>query len=351
MIARGEKKKAKENAQAQGKPAAQLPKPFDLYDIPSAMKAAGFAVSAKLSQRWLDGRAYTAYGSNDTEGRFDSDMIDLTTVSLNWLRDHAKIEARYQALLGKLDTEPAQKVLQTIFSNYLANQSPGSHDLNTREKHQGDWQSVHAKFQFQLEPVSTLDTLTDTLGMTDITTAMANFAFYAAVARAKITGTRYNRYNTPKGTQQCSQSTVQITHVWIYAKDSYSFHDEGASSQYLGHWNKNGVIVLPMAVAASVGMKEVAVATRGVYTFEFQTSIIKWFNAQRIELWNDEVLRLPMDIGRTWSEKDVYYPVRNIDYRNWRNQHQRGGDFLIMTEPKLIKLEKPITLNMPEVCK
>jgi hypothetical protein len=196
-----------------------------------------------------------------------------------------------------------------------------------------------------------LDILTDTLGMTDVTAALANFAFYAAVAKANVKTAIYNRYNTPSGTQSCRKSTVEVTHVWVYAKDSYSFHDEGASSQYLGHWNKSGVIVVPMAVAASVGMKKIADAQREVYAFEFQERIVKWLASQRVELWNDEVSLYAMDVGRSLAEKDVYYPIYNRHHRQWRDLHQRGGDFLIMTEPKLIKLEQPIKIDMPEVCK
>ena len=215
-----------------------------------------------------------------------------------------------------------------------------------------DWQALHADFQFQLETVGMLDTLTDSLGMTDLTASMANFAFYAAVAKAHIKTSVYNRYNTPSGTQSCRKSTVEVTHVWVYAKDSYSFHDEGASSQYLGHWNKKGVIVLPAAVAASVGMKKIAeAADKTTEESPGQKRALDWLKSQRVELGNDELERYPMDIGRFLAEKDVYYPVYNRHHRRWRELHKRGGDFLIMTEPKLVKLDRPFVLDMPEVCK
>jgi hypothetical protein len=164
---------------------------------------------------------------------------------------------------------------------------------STREHSQGDWQTLHEQFQFQLEPVGMLDTLTDTLGMTDVTAALANFNFYAAVARAHIQTDVYNRYNTPTGTQHCMKSTVTVSHVWVYAKDSYSFHDSGQSSQYLGHWNKNGVIVLPAAVAARVGMAAAAAAIKP-YWKEGEILV----NALRIELWNEKLAHLPVDIGK-----------------------------------------------------
>ncbi len=60
---------------------------------------------------------------------------------------------------------------------------------------------------------------------------------------------------------------------------------------------------------------------------------------------------MPVDIGKKMAEGEVYYPVRNRDYRQWRKVKQRGGDFLIMTEPKLIRLDQPIVLEMAEVCR
>ena len=58
-----------------------------------------------------------------------------------------------------------------------------------------------------------------------------------------------------------------------------------------------------------------------------------------------------MDVGNKFAEADVYYPMRNRDYRQWRKAKKRGGDFLIMTEPKLLKLNQPIVLDMAEVCR
>jgi hypothetical protein len=337
------------------KPTRKLPKPFDLYDIPAALKTAGFPVAAKLSQKWLDAPAYSAYGTDEPgsakEQTYPKDKVDTTSVSLDWLRDLPKIEERYQALLGKLNSEPARKALRDNFTNHLATHSNTSHELSTRKHCQGDWQTVHALFQFQLEAVSMLDTMTDTMGMTDVTAALANFNFYAAVARADITSKIYNVYNTPTGTQRCSKSTVQVTHIWVYAKDSYSFHDSGQSSQYLGHWNKHGVIVLPAAVAASVGMKKIADATHIARQTDRSKKLLNWLNSQQLELWETEVGRYPMDISGNLAEKDVYYPVRNRNYRNWRQVKGRGGDFLIMTEPKLLKLNQPIVLDMAEVCR
>ncbi|MBZ4241698.1 DUF6402 family protein, partial [Mycobacterium tuberculosis] len=48
----------------------------------------------------------------------------------------------------------------------------------------------------------------------------------------------------------CFEPVLQITHVYVYIKDSYSFNDDSSSkSQYLGHWNKNGMVLSYVAAA------------------------------------------------------------------------------------------------------
>jgi hypothetical protein len=42
------------------------------------------------------------------------------------------------------------------------------------------------------------------------------------------------------------------------------------------------------------------------------------------------------------------YPVRNRDYREWREKHQRGGDFLIFSDIATHELAQPIILEYPD---
>lgn len=77
---------------------------------------------------------------------------------------------------------------------------------------------------FQYLPVSSLDTL-DGTAMTNLTGALAN-----AIANTK--------------------PVAQITRVYVHIKDSYSFNDDSPSkSQYIGHWNKNEMVLSYVAAA------------------------------------------------------------------------------------------------------
>lgn len=56
-------------------------------------------------------------------------------------------------------------------------------------------------------------------------------------------------------------------------------------------------------------------------------------------------------IVRKFIEKDIYWPVYNKSYNEWREQHERGGDFMIYSEPKLYMLKKPILFKLDRICR
>ncbi|MGN5354419.1 DUF6402 family protein [Ralstonia sp. L16] len=45
------------------------------------------------------------------------------------------------------------------------------------------------------------------------------------------------------------------------------------------------------------------------------------------------------------SEKNVYYPIRNKDYRNWQLKHGQGGDFIIYSDRRSIPLAGPMVIE------
>lgn len=322
--------------------------PFDLYELPIGMRAEGFEVGEKFARRWFNGRAYTAYSKNlkigdMVEGRYDADMIDADTVKLAWLFKNERIKEKYVDLLSRVHNSSATREVRARFARFLANNPTFSGTLDTLNFHNGDLQDLHSHFEFQLSPVSTYDTAV-TIGasgasfyaMSDVSASLGNFAFYAAVARATVKQDVYNRY-TSTGTQHCRKARVEITHIYAYARDSYSFHDAGSASQYLGHWNKSGVVIMPNAAAASMATKQLLDVTNG-----------RWDAS--IELGNQNYPPFPVDVVGKLLGRDIYYPVRNRDFQNWRTKKGRGGDFLIYSDRKLIKLDAPIILDMGEIC-
>jgi hypothetical protein len=48
----------------------------------------------------------------------------------------------------------------------------------------------------------------------------------------------------------------------------------------------------------------------------------------------------------TYKAENVYYPVRNRDFRNWQMQHQCGGNILSFSDLKLLRLEQPVSFTL-----
>jgi hypothetical protein len=127
-------------------------------------------------------------------------------------------------------------------------------------------------------------------------------------------------------------------HIYVYARDSYSFNDLENYSQYLGHWNRTGVIVAYDAGAADVLNK---ISNKKI---EFEPG-----NEPKEFLPPlPNHLDKPVDIKSNFKRKEVFYPVRNRDFQRWRELKGRGGDFVIFSNLERIELAKPIMLDLGE---
>ncbi|WP_230945554.1 DUF6402 family protein [Burkholderia pseudomultivorans] len=321
--------------------AEKLPE-FDLQDVPKAMDKMGWPMSAKLAREWF---ASPNHAYNDD---FDSvQPFDATTISLDWVLKFSGAAARFNQLVRQAVYTPnaaraAMKVLTPVIEkSFSGRQLNGAGIVIDTAPFLSDLRQFHIDWQFQYQRVSSVDTL-DGTAMTDLTGALANFNFYAAIAKATVTGDRYYRYEG-KNKEFCLEPVAQITHLYVYVKDSYSFNDDSPTkSQYLGHWNKNGMVLSYFAAINDF----------------FKGSNLNVGNST-IEEWHylpdgNEVNK-PIDkrtsLFRKFLAKDVYWPVHNKTYRDWRSAHNRGGDFMVYTKPRLIQLDKPITLKFDTVCR
>ncbi|KVO99247.1 hypothetical protein WL28_26180 [Burkholderia ubonensis] len=321
------------------------PPTFDLLDIPIAMKNMGWPVSAKLADEWFRNPKHIY---NDDP---NSDQpIDSTTITLDWCLNFGSVQDKYNELLSKkIYNDAAKMLLKKKLTPILEKGFQSSINLNfDTTPYVSDLRKFHIDWQFQLANISNYDTLTSTLGMTDLTGALANFGIYAAIGRVEVRGDRYYKYNQVENTKSyCIDAQLKVTHVYLYVKDNYSFNDSVGNSQYLGHWNKKGVIL------TTGGLVSELVNGKRIHT-NFGNSP----NTQTTLHWNylfEKPLDKPVDkrtgIIRKFKEQDVYWPVYNRTYSQWREQHGRGGDFMIYSKPKLMKLNVPIEIDMGTICR
>lgn len=346
---------AKEKAEADKKKEEEEacpppPPPFDMLDIPDGMDAMGFKYAAKLARRWFNGRANVIPDSFD--GVLASEFVDTDTIKLGWVLGFDGVIKRYHHLMDpgmdpagtreNVYNNRARSTLLDKFRQFLAGPNNCySGTLNTLAECRNDPQALHQRFQFQRVGVSTFDMAGIMTPVNDLVASLANFSVYAAVATADITTEEYNRYDSGDW-RSCTHSIVEISHVYVYVKDVYSFNDKSESpvSQYLGHWNRHGVIILRRAALA-----DLASNSKIKYPYENGNEPVEDYPPL------PEHLDKPVDTGSKQLKKEVFYPVRNRDFRRWRKLKKRGGDFLIFSAPERIKLHQPIILDLGEVCK
>jgi|GEM_PF-1259650 len=339
-----------------------VPPPFDMMDLPDAMDAVGFKYSAKFARKWFEGKAHVI--EDESKVIEPAEFVDKDTLKLDWILKIGTVRERYAHLLAtglkpsveeNIYNSRAQNILVGVLSKFIAQHNNYfSGTLDTLIECGGDIQVLHQRFQFQHVLVSMLNVLggvpriadkkvRDAEVMNDLAASLANFNLYAAIATAKISTSQYMRYSTPW--QSCTRTKVEITHIWAYAKDSYSFNDKTSASQYLGHWNRRGVIVAYDAFAAQAASEFSAQKISKNFVYEDGNEPRPYLPPV------PEQLNKPVDTGNSMKEKEVFYPVRNRDFRNWRDVKKRGGDFVIYSNCEKVKLPTPMVIDLGEVCK
>lgn len=316
---------------------------FDLQDIPGAMDKIGWPVSAKFARKWFASPKHTY---NDQQNSIQP--LDDTTVTLKWALKYGSVQKRFDELMGELiyttnaTNEIKKKVISQVKDKFIGQNSVNLSFDTTRFI--DDVRQFHIDWQFQYKEISTFDTL-DKLAMTDLTGALGSFYIYAAVGLVEVTAEKYFKYDSEQKTKAyCIDSMATVTHVYVYLKDNYSFNDKkGASkSQYLGHWNKKDMILSYMAgISGFIESNKINMGNSEIVNFDYLPN--------RAEV--DKPVDKRTGMFRKLLEKDVYYPVYNKFYNDWREKHNRGGDFMIYSKPQFFKLKKPIILKLETICR
>lgn len=332
-----------------------------MLDLPGAMKAVGFKYAAYCADRWFKGKAHII---PELSTAIQSDnFVDKDTFKLSWILRTADVKKKFDHLTDSSEAknpknpeniynEKARAELVRRFSQYMANHgNTCSGSLDTLTYCGNDIQKLHREFHFQHCGVSMVDVLGGYLDivpqeifgkeiMNDLAASLANFNFYAAVAHATVSTSSRMWYDTAPW-RIGFKTKVEITHIYVYAKDVYSFNDESRDSQYLGHWNRYGVII---AYDAFIAQKFSGMLPKRLSFESGNDPRPYWPNPP-------EHLNRPVDTGSKFTERQVFYPVRNRDFNNWRQIKKRGGDFAIYSDLRKIRLPQPMLVELPEVFK
>lgn len=286
-------------------PARQVP-PFDLQDVPKAMRKLHMPMAAKLQERWFAGQENYSLTIEDLRDELDQNgasygpaMFDSTTIKMDWVLSFPRAKKAFDELIrDRLRTPKALKVLRAKLFPYR-----NRHEVLGWNIANSNFLDFHRKFQFQLITVnatwgqrisSFLDRMLTASGVPDdLTGALGSFNFYVAVRYARI---------------DRSAACAIITDISVYVRDPYEFSDD----QYLGHWSPSHVAVVPVhQLTAGSG-------------------------------WLD----YPVIDGSIYDKDSLLFPVTNRSYRDWRFRHGQGGDFIVYTDRLNIRLDTPIRVML-----
>jgi hypothetical protein len=305
--------------------------PFDIQEIPGAMRKEHMPIGAKLMERWFAGRLnYSPTDSDEKalinqEGKpYPATMFEENMVTLKWILGFERARVKYDYLISPaIRTPNALAKLKEKLAFYA-----GATEIFPEKMCSGDLMELHELFQFQFVGVdgalsekllTQIKADTERFGVPDdLSSALGSFNFYAAIGHA-----RFCRKFNEKSISFENEKYAEITGILVYVKDNYTFSDlSGSPSQYLGHWGEGGVIVMPVDAIASV-----------VDHVPYVDSPIPH-------------LDVAVTTGRVTVKSELYYPVRNKDFREWAIKHQRGGDFVVLTKPQYVPVYPPITIML-----
>ncbi|MGF6374059.1 hypothetical protein OKW40_006875 [Paraburkholderia sp. RAU6.4a] len=289
--------------------------PFDIQDIPAAMRKEMMPVGAKLMDRWFAGELNYSRSEDDQKNEINQDgkpypdsMYDHGIIKMKWVLGFRRAREQYEDLVNeRIYSSKAASAVRQIVARYTAF---GRMYLSAWGICRHDIRILHKDFQFQYVTVDgTFEQKAKTAlrqstahAPDDLTAALGSFVINAAISEIE--------YDFQK-------RIGVIEKIVVYVKDSYSFQGElDTTSQYLGHWSRRGV-----AISAATELANLAGSP-----------------------WID----FPVVIGPTQALSNpgkVYYPIRNRDFRQWQRKHNRGGDFIVYSDFNTIRLQRPIVVH------
>ena len=207
-------------------PARQVP-PFDLQDVPKAMRKLHMPMAAKLQERWFAGQENYSLTSDDLQNELDQHglryvlaMIDSTTIKMDWVLSFGRAKKAFEDLIKTRLTLPvARDILKKKLTPYR-NRS----DLVAWNAAGSDFFRFHQMFQFQLIKVNAtwgqrieefLIRFATAGGVPDdLTAALGSFNLYAAIQYAYlIMQIGLQSLHTSRSTSEIRMSSPAIN-IW-----------------------------------------------------------------------------------------------------------------------------------------
>ncbi|WAJ36340.1 DUF6402 family protein [Pseudomonas sp. GOM7] len=284
-------------SQTQGTPVqARL---FKITDIPDAMEAIDWPVSAALMRHWFQGQPWpTENGGMSTRVKEHAEWppaqyIEESIVKMSWVASFDKVKPVLAELRRSWNNAAAMGQIRKHLLAAYGDKAPGCYPLVFP-----NLASAVERFgYFNSRPITFAKWGSE--GLNDLRGALADFNLrVAAEGEVRVYAERIE---------------FQPRTLLFYAEDNYDFNDDGTVfSQPLGFWNFDGIAPsLLQAFAHNAGVDAVS---QGI----MQQSLFGM---------NTENQRRYMD-----EQSKRYMLVLNSHFAEYRTRYNKGGDFRVFSD-------------------
>lgn len=252
-----------------------------LRDLPKVMDKMGWTVAPRLMERWFEGNTFVL--DEDLRDKYYNEPLSIPEhdyddkiVTMDWALKFERAKDRYENIFRNINTASAIALLQKrIIQGQVFDDGSrlGNVGMNAREL------NAHCQIQTQVFGSST-DTIDDLYGAIGV--GMFQLAVVGEVQRG------------------INKDSFRVDNIGVYLKDAYEFN----GFQFLGCWTKDKTFgkaeILNHAAAQAYRLKSPGAALAAKFMK---------------------------------TDQPVFH-VHNHDFRNYREKHGKGGDFIIYSDVK-----------------
>lgn len=267
---------------------------FGVANLPAVMRRMGWVKSAEVMDAWFAGAAKimsaTEKSARARDSAYPAAFRRTGMFSMDWILGFERAQRACDTLVAGLGQTGVADAVRTRVAEAVTRtgRMPARFTQNA-----SNVLALQDHWRIDATWVGTDVGITGPL-LDDLYGSLGNFALIAAILDASI---------EPAAAGRPAQAVVRS--VGVYMRDTFEF----LGAQYLGHWNENGMGLVPAA----------ALNARYGSDPEWHTS--------------------------GWSPSLGWMtPINNSDFDRWRADHQQGGDLLLLSDvrPFAVNLRVPL---------
>ncbi|MBP5956444.1 hypothetical protein ICA16_12285 [Pseudomonas anatoliensis] len=281
---------------------------FKITDIPATMKKINWPVAAALMSHWFNGEPWATKdgGMDDVVKRHDAfapaNYIEESIVKMNWVLGFERANAAFKHLKANWNSPPGINLIKKRLRDNFSNSVPGCYPVAFNGV-----ASAAEKFGYSNNKVVEFEQA-GADEVNELRAALANFNM-RVIAEGSVVVTGKSIVFTP-------------SQIGFYIEDAYDFNDGIALfSQILGYWNFDKLVTDPVE-GAKTNTKLAAEMTSLI-----AESTYKQIKGEQSPQQKDEAVRRYREL-----EGKHYMLVQNSDFRDYRDQNKKGGDFRVYSD-------------------